>query len=129
VPLMLEAAGLGRTISRHLGLDGPERRPDLDAWRQLTERMRRPKGTVPVALVGKYVQLPDAYLSVMESLRHAGFHHDVAIDIRWVSSERVDQGDTALLKGVAGIVVPGGFGHRGVEGKIVASRYAPHNRI
>jgi CTP synthase len=82
-----------------------------------------------VALVGKYVQLPDAYLSVMEALRHAGFSHDVAVDIRWVSSERVDQGDTALLKGVAGIVVPGGFGHRGIEGKIVASRYARHNRI
>jgi CTP synthase len=91
--------------------------------------MRRPKGTVPVALVGKYVQLPDAYLSVMEALRHAGFHHDVAIDIRWVSSERLDQGDTSPLRGVAGIVVPGGFGYRGIEGKIVASRYARHNRI
>ena len=129
VPLMLEAAGLGRTIARHLGLDTPNHQPDLEPWRRLTERMRRPKGTVPVALVGKYVQLPDAYLSVSESLRHAGFHHDVAVDIRWVSSERLDQGDTSPLKGVAGIVVPGGFGHRGIEGKIVASRYARHNRI
>jgi CTP synthase len=129
VPLMLEAAGLGRTIARHLGLDTPDRQPDLGSWRQLTERMRRPKGTVPVALVGKYVQLPDAYLSVMEALRHAGFHHDVAVDIRWVSSERLDQGDTSPLKGVAGIVVPGGFGYRGIEGKVVASRYARHNRI
>jgi CTP synthase len=129
VPLMLEAAGLGRTIARHLGLDTPDRQPDLGSWRQLTERMRRPKGTVPVALVGKYVQLPDAYLSVMEALRHAGFHHDVAVDIRWVSSERLDQGDTSPLKGVAGIVVPGGFGYRGIEGKVVASHYARHNRI
>jgi len=129
VPLMLEAAGLGRTIARHLGLDTPNHQPDLEPWRRLTERMRRPKGTVPVALVGKYVQLPDAYLSVSESLRHAGFHHDVAVDIRWVSSERLDQGDTSPLKGVAGIVVPGGFGHRGIEGKIVASRYARANRI
>jgi CTP synthase len=129
VPLMLEEAGLGRTIARHLGLDTPERQPRLEAWRRLTERMRRPKGAVPVALVGKYVQLPDAYLSVTESLRHAGFHHDVAIDIRLVSSERLDQGDTSPLRGVAGIVVPGGFGHRGIEGKIVASRYARHNRI
>jgi len=129
VPLMLEAAGLGRTIARHLGLDTPNHQPDLEPWRRLTERMRRPKGTVPVALVGKYVQLPDAYLSVSESLRHAGFHHDVALDIRWVSSERLDQGDTSPLKGVAGIVVPGGFGHRGIEGKIVASRYARANRI
>ena len=129
VPMMLEAAGLGRTIARHLGLDTPDHQPDLEPWRRLTERMRRPKGTVPVALVGKYVQLPDAYLSVSESLRHAGFHHDVALDIRWVSSERLDQGDTSPLKGVAGIVVPGGFGHRGIEGKIVASRYARVNRI
>jgi CTP synthase len=129
VPLMLEAAGMGRTIARHLGVDTPDRRPDLEPWRRLMDRMRRPKGMVPIALVGKYVQLPDAYLSVMEALRHAGFHHDVAIDIRWVSSERLDQGDTSPLKGVAGIVVPGGFGYRGIEGKVVASRYARHNRI
>jgi CTP synthase len=129
VPLMLEAAGLGRAIARHLGFDAANHQPKLEPWRQLTERIRKPKGVVPVALVGKYVQLPDAYLSVSEALRHAGFHHDVAVDIRWVSSERVDQGDTALLRGVAGIVVPGGFGHRGIEGKIVASRYARHNRI
>jgi CTP synthase len=129
VPLLLEDAGLGRIMARHLGLDTPEHRPDLTFWRHLTERMRRPRGSVPVAVVGKYVQLPDAYLSVTEALRHAGFHHDVAIDLRWVSSERVEQGDTSLLKGVAGIVVPGGFGHRGIEGKVVASRYARHNRI
>jgi CTP synthase len=82
-----------------------------------------------VALVGKYVQLPDAYLSVSEALRHAGFHHDVGVDVHWVSSERLDQGDTSPLRGVAGIVVPGGFGHRGIEGKIVAAHYARHNRI
>jgi CTP synthase len=129
IPLMLEAAGLGRAIARHLGLDTPEHQPDLEPWRGVTERMRRPKATVTVALVGKYVQLPDAYLSVSESLRHAGFHHDVAVDIRWVSSERLDQGDTSSLRGVAGIVVPGGFGHRGIEGKIAASRYARANHI
>jgi CTP synthase len=129
VPLMLEDAGLGRIIARHLRFDTNGHSPDLEPWRQLTARMRRPKGSVPVAVVGKYVQLPDAYLSVTEALRHAGFHHDVAIDIRWVSSERIDQGDTSPLKGVAGIVVPGGFGYRGIEGKIVASRYARHNRI
>ncbi|HKF17959.1 MAG TPA: CTP synthase [Candidatus Dormibacteraeota bacterium] len=129
VPLMLEDAGLGRIIARHLGFDSNGDAPDLEPWRRLTERMRRPKGSVPVAVVGKYVQLPDAYLSVTEALRHAGFHHDVAIDIRWVSSERIDQGDTSPLRGVAGIVVPGGFGYRGIEGKIVASRYARHNRI
>jgi CTP synthase len=129
VPQMLEDAGLGGIIARHLPLEGPGQAPDLEPWRHLTERMRRPRGVVPIALVGKYVQLPDAYLSVMESLRHAGFFHDVAVDIHWVPSERLDQGDTSQLKGVAGIVVPGGFGHRGIEGKIVASRYARHNRI
>jgi CTP synthase len=129
VPLMLEEAGLGRIVARHFDLDTPEHRPQLDEWRRLTHRMGRLKGTVPIALVGKYVQLPDAYLSVIEALKHAGFHHDVTIDLRWVSSERLDQGDNSLLKGVAGIVVPGGFGYRGIEGKIVASRYARHNRI
>ena len=129
VPLMLEDAGLGRIMARHMGFDIPSHQPDLEAWRRLTERMRRPKGAVPIALVGKYVQLPDAYLSVTESLRHAGVYHDVAIDIRWVSSERLDHGDTSSLRGVAGIVVPGGFGHRGIEGKIIASRYSRHNRI
>ncbi len=129
VPLMLEDAGLGRIIAHHLRFDTNGHSPDLEPWRRLTERMRRPKGSVPVAVVGKYVQLPDAYLSVTEALRHAGFHHDVAIDIRWVSSERIDQGDTSPLRGVAGIVVPGGFGYRGIEGKVVASRYARHNRI
>jgi len=79
--------------------------------------------------VGKYVALPDAYLSVIESLKHAGVHHNLAVDIRWVSSEKLDAGDTSPLMGVAGIVVPGGFGYRGIEGKVQASRYARHNRI
>ncbi len=128
VPLLLEESGLGRLICRHFGL-GQDREPQLDSWRRLVERLRRPRGQIPIALVGKYVQLPDAYLSVTESLRHAGFHHDVAVEVRWVSSEGLDQGDTTPLHDVAGIVVPGGFGHRGIEGKIVAARYARHNRI
>jgi CTP synthase len=129
VPLMLEEAGLGRIIIEHFEVDVSRHQPSLEPWRRLTERSRHPKGSVPVALVGKYVQLPDAYLSVSEALRHAGFHHDVGVDIRWVSSERLDQGDTSPLRGVAGIVVPGGFGHRGIEGKVVAAHYARHNRI
>jgi CTP synthase len=129
VPLMLEEAGLGRIISQHFGLDSQQHQPNLDSWRRLTERLRHLRGKVPIAVVGKYVELPDAYLSVIEALRHAGFHHDVEIDIRWVSSERLDQGDSSLLKGVGGIVVPGGFGYRGIEGKVVAAHYARHNRI
>src|SRR5438128_1639668 len=129
VPLLLEDAGLGRVIARHFEVDGPDHLPDHSGWVEIVERQRHPRGSVPVAVVGKYVALPDAYLSVIESLRHAGIHHDVAVDIHWVSSERLDQGDTSPLKGVAGIVVPGGFGYRGIEGKIVASRYARHHQI
>jgi CTP synthase len=129
VPLMLEAAGLDRVILEHFQVDLEKHPPSLDDWRGLTERTRHPKGVVRVAVVGKYVQLPDAYLSVTEALRHAGFEHGVGVDIRWVSSEKLEQGDTSYLRGVSGIVVPGGFGHRGIEGKIMAARYARHNRI
>ncbi|MGH7863040.1 MAG: CTP synthase [Candidatus Dormibacteraceae bacterium] len=127
VPLMLEEAGLARLMVEHFDL--PQQEPQLGFWASVGELPLRSRGTVPVAVVGKYVQLPDAYLSVTEALRHAGFHHDVAVEIRWISSESLDQGDTSALKGVGGIVVPGGFGYRGVEGKIIASAYARHNRI
>jgi CTP synthase len=127
VPLMLEEAGLGNVLARHFEVS--DREPDHSAWQSLLNRMRHPRGTVPIAVVGKYVALPDAYLSVIEALRHAGYHHDVGVDLRWVPSEKLDQGDTSLLKGVAGIVVPGGFGYRGIEGKVIAAHYARHNRI
>ena len=129
VPILLEESGLGRCIVQHFGVDDAEHQPDHRPWLDMLERQRHPRGTVRVAVVGKYVALPDAYLSVIEALRHAGIHHDAAVDLVWVPSEKLDQGDTSLLRDVAGIVVPGGFGHRGVEGKIVASRYARHNRI
>ena len=129
VPILLEDSGLGGHIARHFGLDDHEHQPDHGPWIQMLDRMRHPRGQVPVAIVGKYVALPDAYLSVIEALKHAGLHHGVDVDIRWVSSEKLDQGDTAVLKGVAGIVVPGGFGHRGIEGKVQASRYARHHAI
>jgi CTP synthase len=126
VPVMLEEAGLGGVLAQALGLAAE---PELGPWRSLVERIKEPRGLVPVALVGKYVSLPDAYLSVIESLRHAAVHHGVGVDIRWVSSEQLDHGDSSALRGVAGIVVPGGFGYRGIEGKVFASRYARHNRI
>jgi len=129
VPLLLEESGLGERIARHFELDTADHRPELGPWRQMVRRARQPKGVVTIAVRGKYVQLPHAYPSVLEALRHAGYHHDVVIALRWVSSERLDQGESSLLRGVAGIVVPGGFGYRGVEGKIVASRYARHNRL
>jgi CTP synthase len=129
VPLVLEEAGLGKVLARHFELPGSDRAADLEPLARIVQRITNPRGVISVAVVGKYVQLPDAYLSVTEALRHAGIHHDVGIDIRWIQSETLDQGDTSQLKGVAGIVVPGGFGHRGIEGKVAASRYARHNRI
>src|SRR5712691_9423461 len=126
VPLMLEAAGLGGVMAKHFEI---EAQPELAPWAELINRIKHPRAKVPIAIVGKYIALPDAYLSVIESLRHAGIYHGLEIDIRWVSSEKLDAGDTSSLMGVAGIVVPGGFGYRGIEGKVQASKYARHNGI
>ncbi len=128
VPLILESAGLGRLLCGHFGLEDPE--PRLEPWRNLVSRIQAPRGRIAVAVVGKYVALPDAYLSVSEALRHAGYLHRVEVEVRWVNSEELEEsGDTQPLGEVSGIVVPGGFGARGIEGKIMASRYARHNRI
>ena len=122
VPLVLESEGLGDYVLQLLQLPpGPR---DLDDWRRLVERLQQPKSRVTVAVVGKYVELHDAYLSVKEALIHAGVHHDVAVEIRWVQSELLNGGDISPLAGVDGIVVPGGFGERGIEGKIHAARLA-----
>ncbi len=126
VPLELEAAGLGSLILRHFGLE--DRPPDLSAWEDLVARIREPKPTVKVAVVGKYVDLHDAYKSVAESLHHAGLHHGVALDLLWVDSEDLERGrDWDKMEAADGIVVPGGFGHRGIEGKIQSARFARVN--
>jgi CTP synthase len=122
VPLVLENEGLGDYILELLHLEAAER--DLNDWRELVDRLHRPAGRVEVAVVGKYVELHDAYLSVKEALTHAGIYHNVATDIRWVHSELLESGEASLLEGVHGIVVPGGFGERGIEGKVKAARYA-----
>lgn len=123
VPLELEAAGLGSLILRHFGLE--DRQPDLSGWQALVDRIRAPKPSVKVAVVGKYVDLHDAYKSVAESLHHAGLHHGVGLDLIWVDSEDLERGrDWDKLEQADGIVVPGGFGHRGIEGKIQAARFA-----
>jgi CTP synthase len=122
VPLVLEDAGLGDNIL-HLMRIPPGSR-DLDDWRALVKRLQAPSGSVTVAVVGKYVELHDAYLSVKESLVHAGIDHGVGVDIRWVQSETLERGDLSELDGVDGIVVPGGFGERGIEGKVEAARLA-----
>ncbi len=128
VPLVLERAGLGRLITRELGLDTSM--PDLRSWSALVNEIRAPKPTLPIAIVGKYVKSPDAYMSIVEALKHAGLFHGVDVQIRWVDSEDLER-DSAVrqLEGVAGILVGPGFGGRGIEGKIRAARFARQNRI
>ena len=128
VPLILEQAGLGEFIMDLLRLEGQPR--DLTEWSRMVERMSRPKGRLPVAIVGKYVEYPDSYISVREALRHAGTAHDQEVEIKWVHSEDVERnGPEVYLDGVQGIVVPGGFGPRGVEGMIDTVQYARNNNI
>ena len=123
VPLLLEEAGLDTIVIRRLGLRPGQR--DLAEWREIVRKIKSPRETVEVAIVGKYVQLPDAYLSVAEALRHGAIAHEARVKIRWVNSETLEREDPAeLLGGVDGILVPGGFGNRGIEGKISAIHYA-----
>jgi CTP synthase len=128
VPLILEDAGLGEYIVEKLNLGG--RAADLTSWRQTVEKMDSATETVTVALCGKYTELHDAYMSVVEALRHSAAHHDVRVEIRWVNTENLEhQGPDELLAGVDGILVPGGFGDRGVMGKIAAAQYAREHKI
>ncbi len=128
VPLMLEEAGLGSVTVKRLGLKCGK--PELSDWVRMVESAKHPKGKVTIALVGKYTALHDAYLSVVEALTHGGIENHVQVDVRWVESANVTD-DTAeqLLGGCDGILVPGGFGDRGVEGMIRAAQYARENRI
>ena len=128
VPLILEEAGLGQFIIDLLGLPG--RPQDLREWSEMVERMRRTTESLPIAIVGKYVEYPDSYISVREALRHAGMAHGREVDIQWVHSEDIERnGPEGYLNDVQGIVVPGGFGPRGVEGMIDAVHYARKNGI
>ncbi len=128
VPLVLEEAGLGDIILDSLALRGYER--GLDEWRNMVEMMDSPKEPLPIALVGKYVEYPDSYLSVREALRHAGFIQSRDVDLRWVHSEDIERyGPDDLLGNASGIVVPGGFGTRGVEGMVDTVRYARQHRV
>jgi CTP synthase len=130
VPLQFEAAGLGDLVVRDLGLADVATAPDLAAWTALVELIKRPKPSLEIGLVGKYIELPDAYLSVGEALRHAAWANGVDVKIRWVNSETLTPETTAeALDGVAGVLVPGGFGHRGIEGKVMAAHYARDRRI
>ena len=128
VPLALEQEGLCRQVLDVLGLaDHPS---EMGRWEELVRKLRDPGPAVKVALVGKYVQLNDAYLSVVEALRHACLERDASLDLRWICAERIEgQGAAALLDGMDAVVVPGGFGHRGVDGKVEAIRWARENRV
>jgi CTP synthase len=126
VPLTLHREGLDRQIARHLGL--PPVEPDLHAWQELVDRIRSPLGKVRIALVGKYVNLPDAYLSVTEALKHGGIHHRAEVEVVWIASDgMIDDG--VHVAGCDGILVPGGFGVRGIEGKINAIRHAREQEV
>jgi CTP synthase len=128
VPLTLEEGGLCREVLDVLQLTDHE--SDMTAWSQLVHNLRNPGPSVKVALVGKYVQLNDAYLSVVEALRHACIAQDASLDLHWVCAEQIEtDGPDALLRGMDAVVVPGGFGSRGVDGKIAAIRWAREQRV
>ena len=127
VPLVLEEKGLGDFVIDRLGLTGQR---DLDDWREMVHRLKHPSGVVEVAVVGKYVELHDAYMSVKESLAHAGIANNLEVDVRWVHAEVLETHRAEeILDGVQGVIVPGGFGERGWEGKIAAAKWARENRV
>ena len=127
-PLMLDKNGLSDVVCRELNLETPE--PDMKEWREMIDRIKSRSREVTVAIVGKYVRLHDAYLSVGEALHHAGFELHTRVNIKWVDSETVtDENASSIFADVSGILVPGGFGNRGIEGKISAAKYARENNV
>jgi CTP synthase len=129
IPLVMQAEGLDDIVVDRLRLEAmPE--PDMAQWRDLVSRIDGISKTVRIGIIGKYVTLPDAYLSVVESLKHAGFAHEANVEIAWIAADDLETGDLdQVLGGLDGILVPGGFGVRGIEGKIEAVRYARENSV
>lgn len=128
IPIMLEKEGLAKAVCKKLGIE--DRKPDLTDWMEMLEKERNMKDCVNIALVGKYVELHDAYLSIVESLHHAGIDNASDVNILWINSEEVSEANVAeALKDAHGILVPGGFGDRGIEGKITAIKFARENKI
>ncbi len=127
-PLMLEKSHFSEIVCRELHLETPA--PDLREWKALVEKIKAERKEVTIGLVGKYVELHDAYLSVREALRHAGYYHDARVKVKWIDSETVTAENAAqTLHGLDGILVPGGFGSRGIEGMIAAAQYARENNL
>jgi CTP synthase len=129
VPLAYHAEGFDREVCRHFGLAAPA--PDLERWREIVERIKKPEGEVTIAIVGKYTHLPDSYKSLVEAMTHGGIANNVRVDLDWIDSEVFETEAEALrqLEGVHGILVPGGFGERGTEGMIEAARFARERRV
>ncbi len=128
VPLLLEEEGLADLIVESLGLAATQR--DMADWRMMVEAIRAPKQSMSIAVVGKYVDLRDSYISVKEALHHAGLAHGRDIELRWIHAEDIEErGADELLRGASGIVVPGGFGERGIEGMVKTVRYARENLV
>lgn len=127
VPLMLQQEGLGDRVVEKLGL--PISPADMSAWKKVVERHKHPQKQVRVAMVGKYTDLEDSYKSLSEALTHAGIHTDTRVKINYVDSEQIETQGTELLSEADAILVPGGFGHRGVEGKIMAAQYAREHNV
>nr|AXS01370.1 hypothetical protein [uncultured bacterium] len=127
-PLMLNKNGLDTVACRELSIDAPQ--PDLTEWRAMTKKISERKNSLTVAIAGKYVALHDAYLSIIESLNHAGFETGAIIKIKWVDSEEITETNAGeKLAGIDAMIIPGGFGDRGISGKITACRYARENNI
>ena len=127
-PLMLEKSGFSEIVCRELGINAPA--PDLADWSALVEKIRAERKEVYIGLVGKYVELHDAYLSVAEALRHAGYYYNAKVKIRWIDSETIKEKNVSeILSGLDGIIVPGGFGSRGIEGMITAVKHARENAL
>ncbi len=129
VPLLLEKEGLATQVIKRLHVE--DREPDLESWKELLERVKNPTHTVKIAIAGKYTKLSDAYISVVESLKHAGFANRANIDIKWISADDLLEYDKAkeALSDVDGVVVPGGFGIRGIEGKVNVIRYCREHNV
>ncbi|WP_080145729.1 CTP synthase [Marinilactibacillus piezotolerans] len=128
IPLNLQKQHMDQIVVDHLKLDVPE--ADMTEWKELEEKVQNLKHMTRIAIVGKYVELPDAYLSVVEALKHAGYAVDSDIDIKWINAEKLEPSElVSQLKDVDGILVPGGFGSRGLEGKLLAIQYARENKV
>lgn len=126
VPLRMEDSGIGNYICSKLSMSC--RKPDLKEWSRLVDKIKAPKNNLKIGVVAKYLSNEDTYLSVTEAIRAAGWHHNIDVEIVWIDSEKVSL-DERVLTGIDGIVVPGGFGNRGLEGKILAARFARLNKI